>query len=205
MINSSHRTHWIGIVQKCSFSIAVAAMGFVALFIWFPNDIPSGFWVEDAAGNKGPGDGFFPYLLVSTLLCLCGIQITGVLFKSFTNDPQSVGERGLDSSNFRFLACLSAIVGVGLAAMFWTGEFFVYILNNLNFVHASYRELLDVAPYKYIGYLLGGSIISLSLIVWSERRFRWHSIISVAVVLLALIILFDVLLNNVFLPPNGDI
>ena len=64
--------------------------------------------------------------------------------------------------------------------------------------------MTDTAPYKYLGYVTGGFLMTTTLIVWTEGKLRRVSVVSVLIVLAVSIIILDKLLTNVLLPPNAD-
>ena len=88
--------------------------------------------------------------------------------------------------------------------MYWLGPLTVAALNTFGWLDASYRALSDTAPYKFIGYVVGGFVMTITLIAWTEGRIRWASVLSVLITLTVAILIFDLLLKNVLLPPNAD-
>jgi len=88
--------------------------------------------------------------------------------------------------------------------MYGLGPLTVAVLNSVGLLDADYRQLTDTAPYKYIGYVVGGFLMTITLIAWTEGRIRRQSVIAVVLTLIVAIIIFDVVLKNVLLPPNAD-
>jgi hypothetical protein len=89
---------------------------------------------------------------------------------------------------------------VSLAVMYWLGPLAVSIFEG----DSSYRAMRDTVPYKYLGYLFGGSFLMLGLISLVEGSIRLRRLaISLAAVVL-LIVIFDVPFDSLLLPPNGD-
>ena len=68
-----------------------------------------------------------------------------------------------------------------------------------------YRPLRDTVPWKYIGYLMGGTSMIASLIFLAERRFRWSRLLIALGVTVALILFYDLPFEDLLLPPNGDV
>ncbi|MEM6678070.1 MAG: hypothetical protein AAF675_09375 [Pseudomonadota bacterium] len=183
------------------FGVVVLMGALLALFVWFPNDIQTGFIFTNAIGRVEPGDAFFPVLLGVTLAALGAVQIVVALMR---RRPAEMPAQRLTSANLRFLAELLGIVLAGLAVMYWLGPLVVTAFNALGLLEGSYRLYTDTAPYKYLGFVVGGSGMTLALIWRTEGRLRLASILSVVLVLLAAILIFDILLKNVLLPPNAE-
>lgn len=182
------------------FGAVVLAAALVSLFVWFPNDIKGGVIDINQIGKPEPGDAFFPVLLAVLLLALGAGQL---LFSLFGSRPPAPPGR-LSSDNLKFLVGSYAIVATGLAIMYWLGPLVVETLRALNATEHTYRQLTDTAPYKYLGYVTGGFLMTVGLIVRVEGLVRPRAVLAVAVVLALLIVILDVLLYNIQLPPNAD-
>ncbi len=185
------------------FGVVVLTGSLLALFVWFPADIPTGFFFTNAIGREEPGDAFFPIILATLLAILSAIQLISALFKKNTQDEPSV-PAVLTLRNLRFLVIFVAIMGAGLSVMYWLGPMTVALLKAWGIIDADYRQLTDTAPYKYIGYVVGGFLMTIVLIAWTEGQVRPRSILAVLITLSVAIIIFDVVLKNVLLPPNAD-
>ena len=186
------------------FGVVVLLGSLLALFVWFPADIPTGFFFTNAIGREEPGDAFFPIMLAVLLAILAVIQLVLALLS-----PKPANEDGgpsptLTISNFKFLFIFILISLIGYAIMYWLGPLTVSLLNSVGLLDANYRQLTDTAPYKYIGYVVGGFLMTITLIAWTEGRIRRQSVIAVVLTLIVAIIIFDVVLKNVLLPPNAD-
>ena len=189
---------------EIGFGVACVGFALLALSVWFPRDIVGGFTETNAAGKVGPGDAFFPTLLASSILLLGGIHVLKTLITSRGSaERQTIGR--LSQANFSFLVRFHLVVGLGLAAMYLLGPLTVAVSNALLGGTATYRELVDTPPYKYVGYVSGALLITLPLIHWASGRTTLRTAVVVVAVILATIVLFDGLLRNVQLPPNADI
>lgn len=185
------------------FGVVVLVGSLIALFVWFPADIPTGFFFINAIGREEPGDAFFPIMLAVLLAILSSIQLVAALFKKRAEDPSSE-PAVLTFQNLRFLIFFALIMGAGFSVMYWLGPTTVSFLKAWGIIDADYRQLTDTAPYKYIGYVVGGFLMTITLIAWTEGKVRPRSIIAVLITLAVAIIIFDVVLKNVLLPPNAD-
>lgn len=182
------------------FGAVVLIVALVSLFVWFPNDIKGDFITISQGSNPEPGDAFFPVILAGLLLILGAGQF---LFSVFGRKPQVPSGR-LTSENLRFLLVVYAIIVAGLAIMYWLGPLVAGSGRLLGAMDETYRQLTDTAPYKYLGYVTGGFLMTVGLITLAEGRMRLHGLIAVATALALLIIVLDVLLYNIQLPPNAD-
>ncbi|RMD62601.1 MAG: hypothetical protein D6826_06995 [Alphaproteobacteria bacterium] len=185
------------------FGAVLLAGSLLALFVWFPADIRGGFFHVNAIGRSEPGDAFFPVILASTLALLSAVQLALAVLRPRPPAADAASGR-LTARNLRFLVIFIAITATGLAVMYWLGPLVVWLMRAWGLSDAEYRHLSDTAPYKYIGYVVGGFLMTLGLIVWSEGRIRRGAIVTVVVVLAMAITIFDLLLTNVLLPPNAE-
>ena len=92
------------------------------------------------------------------------------------------------------------IILSGFGLMYWTGPLMVNLFDSAE----SYRLLIDTPPYKYIGFVTGGFFMIFSLITWTEGHIRVRTVLSGVILLFLLILIFDVALTNIQLPPNAD-
>jgi hypothetical protein len=182
------------------FGVVVLAVAVVALTVWFPNDIRGGVIVLGATGKPEPGDAFFPVILASLMGLLGAIQVCFALFK-----PSARAQAGrLDSGNAVFMAGFCVIVGVGLALMYWCGPAVVGALKSVGLTEHDYRQLTDTAPFKYIGYVVGGFVMTVAIVVRAEGMVRPRALLAVVLVIAFLVFVIDGLLSNVQLPPNAE-
>jgi hypothetical protein len=186
------------------FGVVIFLGSMLALFVWFPADIPTGFFFINAIGREEPGDAFFPIMLAVLLAILSLIQVTLAIFGARPANEDGTPTPTLTVGNFKFLVLFIAISMIGYAIMYWLGPLTVSALNAGGLLDADYRQLTDTAPYKYIGYVVGGFLMTITLIAWTEGRIRRQSVIAVLLTLIIAIVIFDVVLKNVLLPPNAD-
>jgi hypothetical protein len=185
------------------FGAVTLTAALLALFVWFPNDIVGGFIEQNYAGKSEPGDAFFPFLLASALLVLSAVQLLGALVQRANRD-RDAGIGKLTPANLKFLLLFYAIVVTGLTVMYWLGPLTTEALRAFGFIDQTYRQLVDTAPYKYLGYLAGGFLMTFGLITWAEGKVRPRAVFTVILVLAVSVLIFDILLNNIQLPPNAD-
>ncbi|MGI9523223.1 MAG: hypothetical protein ACR2PG_16425 [Hyphomicrobiaceae bacterium] len=186
------------------FGLALCVFALVALFIWFPRDIIGSFIETNQVGKVGPGDAFFPVLLASAILGLSAVHLLSTLLRRRTGVDTATSIGKLTTANVWFLVRFHLVVLFGVLTMFALGPIVVSAINVIHGSDLQYKALVDTVPYKYVGYAVGGSLLALPLIAWAEGGLRLRSIIIVCAMIVVSILIFDVLLNNVQLPPNAD-
>jgi hypothetical protein len=177
------------------FGVVAALFAAVALWVWFPVDIRGGFIERGVSGDPAPGDAFFPTLLAWGILALGALQCANALLRS---PPESAG--ALRLGDLGFLAGFATLFAAAIALMATTGP----VLAEL-FSDRSYRQLSATPPWSYSGFLLGGLLLGYAPIAVIERRIRWRGLLIVAAALAVLVVIFDLLLSGVRLPPNADV
>ena len=182
------------------FGAVASIAAFITLLIWIPNDIKGGFIEINQIGKPEPGDAFFPIILAILMLVLSTGQLVGAVLSS---KPQEASGK-LTTNNLRFLFLFYAIILAGLTIMYWLGPLVVDGLRTIGTIDSTYRQLVDTAPYKYLGYVVGGFLMTTGLIAWAEGSIRPQAVLTVAIVIGILILVLDILLYNIQLPPNAD-
>ena len=89
--------------------------------------------------------------------------------------------------------------------MRWTGPLAVWLAGSASDTELSYRALRDTAPWKYIGYLTGGTMLVGGLIALINRCVTWRTIAIGLFVSAALAGIYDLPFEDLLLPPNGDL
>lgn len=176
-------THWLG--------IWVVALAALALLIWVPNDTVSGF-MQTKRGRVSIGDAMAPAVAFG-LMVFSGILI-------FLEGRKPAEENRDRSSNPGYLVVVLAICLMAIGAMIWTGPFAVTIFDS----DESYRNLRDDAPWKYLGFGLGGTLLVSALIGFVEHRLSVRAVLIGLATVAILVGVFDLAFDNLLLPPNGD-
>lgn len=167
--------------------IAIAIGLFIALY-WAPLDSETGL-IERVRGRSAVGDALAP-TLAGLLLAGSGL---GLLFTGSTM-------RSFSMANLVFLVILLACIGAGLLAMRWGGPALVEAMTG-----ETYRPLRDTFPWKYTGFLIGGTVMIAAPIMLVERQFRPSRIAVALAVALVLALFYDLPFEDLILPPNGDV
>lgn len=107
----------------------------------------------------------------------------------------------LKASNIGFLIKLAITIAISLAIMRWAGPAMVGFLG----IETDYRSLRDTAPWKYIGFVAGGTSLVAGLMALVEGRPSGRGLLIGVLATLVLVILYDLPFDDLLLPPNGDV
>ncbi len=177
-------------------ALVLAILSIMVLVFWIPNDIDTGL-VETFRRQTFIGDALIPTIAASTiLLCSCLLFISEL--RSKTDQP--IQDEPLDREGMGFLLIVAAIITISLVLMFWLGSLAVSIFED----ESSYRAMRDTIPYKYLGFLIGGSVLMTCLISLIEGSVRPQRVVLAIATVILLIVIFDVPFDALLLPPNGD-
>lgn len=166
------------------------------LLVWIPLDTNTGL-IEKVRRNVVIGDALAPS--VAAVFVLIGGLALALNERSAPSQPRISG------GNIRFIGILVFILLGSLFVMRFSGPLLVYLVNFATDEHLQYRLLRDTQPWKYIGYLLGGTLMIASLIAQIEGRFSARILGISVVAVLALIAIYDLPFDDLLLPPNGDV
>lgn len=170
--------------------------GNLALWVWIPNDITSGV-IETFRRQTFIGDALMPSIAMAVVVICALVMLIQLSLKK--RDAALEASSELDSRSLVFLLVVMGLITVSLLMIFWAGAFVVEWFGE-----DSYRSLRDTAPWKYIGFSLGGLVMIWGLISLVEGCFKLSRLLVSVIAVAALILLFDVPFDNVLLPPNGD-
>ena len=178
-------------------AVVMAAIAVLALAVWIPADVETGM-IEKFRRQTFLGDAFIPALAAGGVLVSSVILIIGHFFRP----PADETEPGrLDSQALGFFAVLAGIVAVSLLLIFYAGPVAVALFADEG---ATYRVLRDTAPYKYVGFVLGGFTMIFGTISLIEGRILARRALVALAGIALLLLVFDVPFDNLLLPPNGD-
>jgi hypothetical protein len=170
--------------------------GLILIFVWIPLDVESGI-IEKIRSRKVIGDAMAPALAASLLI------IAGLLL--LITSLRSAAVVRLDLGNLKYLGGLILLtVGIYLL-MRWTGPLLVALAGLFDPQLPDYRSLRDTVPWKYAGYLCGGTLMIFLLISFVERRRSWSRLFLSLLVCLGIALFYDLPFDDLLLPPNGDL
>jgi len=166
--------------------VALALGLFIALY-WAGADSETGI-VEKLRGRISIGDAMAP-TVAAVLLSCAGLWLI------------IVGQSGtFCRRNAVYLGTVLLILFCSLALMRWGGPALAELLSG-----AEYRPQRDTMPWKYFGFVLGGTVLITALIFVVERELRPSRVLIAFGVTLVLAFLYDVPFDDLLLPPNGDV
>ena len=102
--------------------------------------------------------------------------------------------------NLAYVAATAAVLALFVSVMLFTGPVLVSALG----IAEEYRLVRATPPWKYSGYLIGGSALMIGMIVAVERRLSRRTLILGLMVPLAIALFYDLPFDDTLLPPNGD-
>lgn len=176
---------------------AIAAFALLTLSIWIPADVESGV-VETFRRRTVIGDAMAPTVVAVGMIGAATLLAVSEIIRSRESATS------LDRLSLVFVVRFSAVIAIALALMTYTGPLAVDAINALGGGIGSYRELRDTVPYKYLGYLIGGTAMVGAAIAVVEQRLTRGAAVAGALAAIALAILYDVPFDDLLLPPNGD-
>ena len=178
--------------------LGLAILGFAALllFVWIPLDVDTGL-IEKERRRTVIGDALAP-TVAGAFLMIGGLGL--ILFERNDTDQPA-----LNRQNLRFIATTLGIAVLAFLVMRYAGPLAVSISNGLSGTELQYRLLRDTAPWKYIGFLLGGTLLVAGLIWQVEGRLRLRTVAIGLGAVVVLILVYDLPFDDLLLPPNGDV
>lgn len=175
----------------------VAVFALATLIFWIPADIESSV-VETFRRRVIIGDALAPTVVAIAMLAVAGLFAATELLR-----PRR-GSAPFDRQSAVFIVRLAVAIGAGLALMVYTGPLTVDAINAAGGEIGSYRQLRDTVPYKYLGYLAGGTVMVAGIIAVVEQRLARSAAAAAVLAVLVHIVLYDLPFDDVLLPPNGD-
>lgn len=164
-------------------------LALVALAVWVPLDTETGL-VEKLRRGVRIGDAMLPALALGFVI------FGGVLAILVPNEDAPK----LSFENASFLAKLLLMIALSLAVMRWAGPLVTEIAGA-----GDYRALRDTAPWKYAGFVVGGTLFVAGLMALVEGRVSGRGVLIGLLSAVVLVVLYDLPFDDLLLPPNGDV
>lgn len=173
--------------------LGVLCVGLALVFaLWaIPVDTDSGL-VEKVRRKFVIGDALAPTVAAGFIL------LGGAMLMLFERDASE--QLGLSAPALRFLVALLGIMTVAMVTMRFAGPLAVDLAGV-----GEYRLLRDTAPWKHIGFVLGGGGMVAALVSLLEWRITARALLVGIGAALMLIAIFDLPFDDLLLPPNGDV
>ena len=176
--------------QDAALGVACLLFGLFVAVIWAPLDSDTGL-AEKVRGRWTVGDALAP-TMAGLLLAVSGLALAA-------GSLRKTGKDLLGTRNLQFILSAAACIAVALLVMRYAGPLIASITVG------EYRPLRDTAPWKYIGFVLGGGILVTGLGFIAEGRTSWRRFALAILGLLALALAYDLPFEDLLLPPNGDV
>lgn len=172
-------------------SLLVFAFALVLLFVWIPLDTETGL-LEKLRRRVLIGDALGPTVAGCVLLL-------GAVLTWLRPDPRAPRLR---SENLRWIAALTLVFALSLALMRHLGP----LVGSLT--DTGYRPLRNTLPWKYIGYITGGTLMVAALSGMAQpaqKRRLWALLLTGFCAATLIALAYDLPFEDLLLPPNGDL
>ncbi|MEL7260454.1 MAG: hypothetical protein AAGK69_03690 [Pseudomonadota bacterium] len=181
--------------SQIALGLGCAAFAVLTLAVWIPLDTDTGL-IETVRRRTAIGDAFAPTLAAGFILI--GGLLTA-LSRAVPGGTEDAPRRAL-----RFGAIMLAILIGGFLMALYAGPIAVALYNLGAAEPLEYRLLRGSFPWKYIGFVLGGTFAITGSIALAEGRLTRRAVLIGIGGVLGMIVLFDVPFDDLLLPPNGD-
>lgn len=175
---------------------AALVLGLFAALVWVPLDSETP-PIYEFRRQTHIGDAMLP------MVAALGLAICGAL-QLLVGAGRPADAPFTDFRSTRFLAAFLAIVAVSGALTVWAGPAALALFGPDTDPPVSYRLMRGTAPWKYIGFALGGTVLVFGLTSLLEARLRASRLLIAVCAVALLIALLDGPFDTLLLPPNGD-
>jgi len=176
--------------------LGALAFAILMLLVWIPLDTDTGL-IEKVRRQVTIGDAAAPSLAALFLLAGGALLVTVEL--------RAPHQMRIRRGPVIAAGALFAASAVGLLLMRYSGPAAVWLTNTITGGALDYRLLRDTAPWKYTGFLLGGTAMIATMIMVMERRVSLRALAVALLAVLAMIAIYDLPFDDLLLPPNGDV
>ena len=167
------------------------------VLVWVPSDVDSGY-IEKVRRQVSLGDALAP-TVAGVFMLIGGL---GLLVFGGRHDEL---EAPIDFLAIRFAALLFATYFVSFLVMLVVGPVVVSIANLFTGAEHEYRLLRDTVPWKYLGFVAGGTLAVTVTVSFLEGRFTLRALLIGLLAVAAMIAVYDLPFDDLLLPPNGDV
>lgn len=180
------------LVRDATVAVVGIVLALILLVFWIRLDIETGL-IDEWRRTIRIGDALLP--TIGALGLLLSALFVGV---SVFRRPDPVPSLKFSAT---FFLMVLAIHFVAIILMLWVGPLLVRLLTVEG---VTYRQLLDTVPWKYTGFITGGTFMVFALKSLLERKMTLHSLWVAFVATVVIAFLYDIPFDNMQLPPNGD-
>lgn len=189
-------TRTSGVAWDAVLAAFAIALGSVMLLLWIPHDVETGVIVR-VRNQVELGDAMAPSVVAWGFL-LAGAMLAHSAYR------RRAAEGGLTPGNLRFLCSAGAVIVASLLLMRYLGPLLAAGIRLLDPDLPGYAVLRDLAPWKYLGFVAGGTVFISGLMSVVEGRLRGIAPLIGLAAVAVLIAIYDIALDDLRLPPNGD-
>jgi len=172
--------------------LGCVAFALLTAFVWVPLDSDTGL-IEQVRRRVAIGDALAPTIAAGF------VGLGGLIL--LVSERRAEQQPALKLENVLFIFAFLCCLAVALTLMRWAGPLAAALFSDAE----SYRLLRDTAPWKWIGFGIGGAGLVAVLISAVERRFTWRALLIGLAFAALLICIFDLPFDDLLLPPNGDV
>lgn len=172
--------------QDRLFGALILLASLALLFGWIANDIESGV-LEKVRRRWTIGDAMLP-TIAAYVMAAAGLWL---MIK-----PKASGD-AIAASHAIWRPLL--VITMSLLIMRYLGPVAADLLG------LEYRLIRTQFPWVYLGYVLGGGGMIWALSCWEENRWTWQRLVVSLIIALAIALILDLPLEDIQLPPNGDV
>lgn len=171
------------------------AFALCCLLLWIPNDIDTGL-VESVRRRNVIGDSLAP--AVATILT--AIAAISLMRQSQNDAPFQ------NKGNWHIVFVLFIIIlTVTLLFMRFAGPLLVNFATLFTQDDMTYRNLRNIRPLKYVGFVGGGTFLLCCFSHFMDRSLTYKRALLFLVISTVIALLFDLPFEDILLPPNGDV
>jgi len=168
----------------------------MVIFVWIPLDTQTGL-IEKVRRQVTIGDALAPTIAAGFLL------IGGLLL--VLTERHAPNQPRVSATDVGFGLTLVLAVAVSVLVMRYAGPATLGLWNILTGGEAEYRLLRDTAPWKYIGFVVGGTVMITTLVSLVEGRLRVKTVFIALAAVCVMAMIYDLPFDDLLLPPNGDV
>lgn len=173
--------------------LLVLALG--ALFVWIPLDIDTGL-VERVRRRNVIGDTLAPTAAIILIILASG----GLILSRSHSRPVASFANGLGIFGY-----FISVFTVTLMVMRYLGPLFISLVNETSAAELNYRNLRNIWPLKYLGYVVGGTFLLSVLSHFMDNGLSRRRIALFFLITFMIALFFDLPFEDILLPPNGDV
>ncbi|WP_424987017.1 hypothetical protein [Microbulbifer sp. S227A] len=180
------------LIRDLSVAIIGVVLSLILLLVWIRLDIETGL-IDEWRRTIRIGDALLPTIgAIGVLGSALWIGLSAYLWPD--------NEAGAEFSA-PLLVLVLGIQLVSFVLMLWVGPVLIALFADEG---VTYRLKLDSVPWKYTGFLAGGTFMIFALKSLLERSFTLRSLGIAFLATAVMAFLYDVPFDNMLLPPNGD-